>query len=66
MARRSHLWIVLFVATILGAPELASWSHLLPASTNIRRVFVDDTTPPVTFSVGSNHAHRSWNSSRST
>ena len=29
--------------------------YLLPRSTNIRRVFVDSTTTPVTFWVGSNH-----------
>jgi virginiamycin B lyase len=29
--------------------------YLLPRSTNIRRVFVDDSTTPVTFWVGSNH-----------
>jgi virginiamycin B lyase len=29
--------------------------YLLPKSTNIRRVFVDDSTTPVTFWVGSNH-----------
>ena len=29
--------------------------YLLPRSTNIRRVFVDNTTDPVTFWVGSNH-----------
>jgi len=29
--------------------------YLLPRSTNIRRVFVDNTTSPVTFWVGSNH-----------
>jgi streptogramin lyase len=29
--------------------------YLLPRSTNIRRVFVDDTTTPVTFWVGNNH-----------
>jgi virginiamycin B lyase len=29
--------------------------YLLPRSTNIRRVFVDDSTNPVTFWVGSNH-----------
>jgi virginiamycin B lyase len=29
--------------------------YLLPHSTNIRRVFVDNTTTPVTFWVGSNH-----------
>jgi streptogramin lyase len=30
-------------------------SYLLPRSTNIRRVFVDNSTTPVTFWVGSNH-----------
>ncbi len=29
--------------------------YLLPRTTNIRRVFVDDSTTPVTFWVGSNH-----------
>jgi virginiamycin B lyase len=29
--------------------------YLLPRPTNIRRVFVDDSTTPVTFWVGSNH-----------
>jgi hypothetical protein len=29
--------------------------YLLPRETNIRRVFVDDSTTPVTFWVGSNH-----------
>jgi len=29
--------------------------YLLPRSTNIRRVFVDNSTTPVTFWVGSNH-----------
>ena len=29
--------------------------YLLPRSTNVRRVFVDDSTDPVTFWVGSNH-----------
>jgi streptogramin lyase len=32
-----------------------SSEYLLPLSTNIRRVFVDNTTNPVTFWVGSNH-----------
>ena len=31
--------------------------YLLPRTTNIRRVFVDNTTTPVTFWVGSNHGH---------
>jgi streptogramin lyase len=30
--------------------------YLLPAKTNVRRVFVDNSTDPVTFWVGSNHA----------
>ena len=29
--------------------------YLLPRQTNVRRVFVDNTTRPVTFWVGSNH-----------
>jgi hypothetical protein len=29
--------------------------YLLPRSTNIRRVFVDNSTTPVTFWIGSNH-----------
>jgi hypothetical protein len=29
--------------------------YLLPRSTNIRRVFVDNRTTPVTFWVGNNH-----------
>jgi hypothetical protein len=29
--------------------------YLLPKSTNIRRVFVDNTTTPGSFWVGSNH-----------
>ena len=32
-----------------------SVDYLLPRTTNIRRVFVDDSTTPVTFWVGSNH-----------
>jgi streptogramin lyase len=30
-------------------------NYLLPRNTNIRRVFVDNSTTPVTFWVGSNH-----------
>ena len=30
--------------------------YLLPGHTNVRRVFVDNSTTPVTFWVGSNHA----------
>ena len=33
----------------------ASVEYLLPRQTNVRRVFVDDSTTPVTFWVGSNH-----------
>jgi len=41
--------------------------YLLPRSTNIRRVFVDNSTTPVTFWVGNGTtAPRSSNSSRST
>ena len=32
-----------------------SVEYLLPRPTNIRRVFVDNSTTPVTFWVGSNH-----------
>jgi streptogramin lyase len=32
--------------------------YLLPADTNMRSVFVDNSTTPVTFWVGSNHDHR--------
>jgi virginiamycin B lyase len=32
-----------------------SVSYLLPQQTNIRRVFVDNSTTPVTFWVGNNH-----------
>jgi streptogramin lyase len=33
----------------------ASTEYLLPRPTNIRRVFVDNSTTPVTFWAGSNH-----------
>jgi hypothetical protein len=32
-----------------------SVEYLLPRQTNIRRVFVDDSTRPVTFWAGNNH-----------
>jgi virginiamycin B lyase len=32
-----------------------SVGYLLPESTNVRRVFVDSSTTPVTFWVGNNH-----------
>ena len=34
----------------------ASIEYLLPRQTNVRRIFVDNTTSPVTFWVGNNHA----------
>ena len=38
------------------APETgAAVEYLLPRQTNIRRVFVDDSTTPVTFWTGNNH-----------
>ena len=37
-------------------PQTGRWTaYLLPRSTNIRRVFVDNSTTPVTFWVGNNH-----------
>jgi streptogramin lyase len=33
----------------------SSVEYLLPRQTNIRKVFVDDTTTPVTFWTGNNH-----------
>jgi streptogramin lyase len=33
----------------------ASVEYLLPRQTNVRRVFVDNSTTPVTFWVGNNH-----------
>ena len=41
--------------TRLNTKTGASVSYLLPRETNIRRVFVDNSTTPVTFWVGSNH-----------
>ena len=32
--------------------------YLMPTDTNMRTVFVDNSTTPVTFWVGSNHDHR--------
>ena len=31
--------------------------YLMPSGTNMRTVYVDNSTTPVTFWVGSNHAH---------
>jgi virginiamycin B lyase len=41
--------------TRLDTKSGTSVDYLLPRSTNIRRVFVDNSTTPVTFWVGSNH-----------
>lgn len=41
--------------TRLNTKTGESINYLLPRSTNIRRVFVDNSTTPVTFWVGSNH-----------
>lgn len=41
--------------TRLNTKTSESVNYLLPRSTNIRRVFVDNSTTPVTFWVGSNH-----------
>src|SRR5258708_20846729 len=35
----------------------ATVEYLMPTDTNMRSVFVDDSTTPVTFWTGSNHAH---------
>ena len=35
-----------------------SVQYLMPADTNMRTVFIDNSTSPVTFWVGSNHDHR--------
>ena len=32
-----------------------SIEYLLPGQTNIRRIFIDDSTTPVTFWAGNNH-----------
>jgi streptogramin lyase len=32
--------------------------YLMPSDTNMRTVFIDNSTTPVTFWVGSNHDHR--------
>jgi len=38
-------------------PKTGSWvQYLMPDDTNVRRVFVDNSTTPVTFWVGSNHS----------
>src|ERR1700680_172444 len=41
--------------TRLNPTTGAAINYLLPRSTNIRRVFVDNSTTPVTFWVGNNH-----------
>jgi len=44
-------------ATRLNPKTGESVEYLFPTDTNMRTVFVDDSTSPVTFWVGSNHAH---------
>lgn len=40
-------------------PKTGQWTqYLMPHDTNMRTTFVDNTTTPVTFWVGSNHDHR--------
>ena len=41
--------------TRLNPATGAMVNYLLPRSTNIRRVFVDNSTTPVSFWVGNNH-----------
>ena len=36
----------------------ATMQYLMPSNTNMRSVFVDNSTTPVTVWVGSNHDHR--------
>jgi virginiamycin B lyase len=37
-------------------PQTGTWvEYLLPHQTNVRRIFIDDTTTPVTFWAGNNH-----------
>jgi len=36
----------------------AAVQYLMPSDTNMRTVFVDKSTTPTTFWVGSNHDHR--------
>ena len=53
-AQRS--WSLLSDRILRLAPETgAAVEYLLPRQTNIRRVFVDNSTNPVTFWVGNNH-----------
>ena len=41
-----------------GMRYCATAQYLMPTDTNMRTVFVDNSTTPVTFWVGSNHDHR--------
>jgi len=53
-AQRS--WSLLSDRILRLAPETgAAVAYLLPRQTNIRRVFVDETTTPVAFWAGNNH-----------
>ena len=42
----------------LDAKTGSAMQYLMPSDTNMRSVFVDNSTTPVTFWVGSNHDHR--------
>jgi len=56
--RNEEVWtgsMITDQVTRLDTKSGRSVDYLLPRTTNIRRVFVDDSTTPVTFWVGSNH-----------
>jgi len=56
--RNGEAWtgsMVTDLVTRLDTKTGAAVGYLLPRKTNIRRVFVDNSTTPVTFWVGSNH-----------
>jgi virginiamycin B lyase len=56
--RNEELWtgsMITDQVTRLNTKNDESVDYLLPRTTNIRRVYVDNTTNPVTFWVGSNH-----------
>lgn len=56
--RNEELWtgsIITDQVTRLNTKNDEMVDYLLPRTTNIRRVYVDNTTNPVTFWVGSNH-----------
>jgi virginiamycin B lyase len=56
--RNEELWtgsMITDQVTRLNTKTDEMVEYLLPRTTNIRRVYVDNTTNPVTFWVGSNH-----------